>query len=508
MLKKLPIGVQTFSQIIEDDLLYTDKTKSIHELLGDYKYVFLSRPRRFGKSLLIDTIHEVFNGNKDLFDGLYIRDKWDWSIKNPVVDITFNGGVRSKEALEFDLMQQLSQVYRRYEIEQDKQLPGKFQFSELIIKLQEKFDTNVVILIDEYDKPILDNLHNLEVAKIVREELKDFYAQIKYCDRYVKFAMLTGVTKFSKVSLFSGLNNLKDISLIEKYGDICGYTHNDLETVFEPYLKDVDMGELQMWYNGYNFLGTSVYNPFDILLFIDNDRKFQNYWFETGTPSFLVQLIKQNRYFLPKLNNCEVDGNVANSFDLENLHLETVMLQAGYLTIKKVLSDFGLQSYILGYPNREVEISFNTHLINYFFTGEVTTSTRRDLYSIFNNGKVADLEPIIKKLFASIAYNNFTKNDIANYEGFYASVIYAYFASLGVNIISEDVTNHGRIDMSIVHHNRTYIFEFKVMDESPLKQIKEKKHYEKYSGEVYLIGIVFDKEVRNVTAFEWELCKE
>ena len=319
--------------------------------------------------------------------------------------------------------------------------------------------------------------------------------------------MLTGVSKFSKVSVFSGLNNLKDIGLDKRYGDICGYTEQDLNTKFKPYLEDINMEDVKQWYNGYNFLGEKVYNPYDILLFIDNDKLFKNYWFETGTPTFLINLIKQNNYFLPNFQNLEAPEDLLNSFDIDQLNLETIMFQSGYLTIKEVKNRRGKFSYILDFPNFEVKTSFYDYILKYTVEVSQKVPISNELYDALEDGNIQDLELVIKRLFASIAYNNFTNNHIENYKGFYASVLYAYFASLGIEMVAEDVTNQGRIDLTIKLDNKVFIFEFKVINEDPLKQIKEQKYYEKYidkEREVYIIGIVFDRKERNVSKFEWE----
>jgi hypothetical protein len=334
--------------------------------------------------------------------------------------------------------------------------------------------------------------------------MRDFYTKIKENDRYLRFAFLTGVSKFSKVSLFSGLNNLEDISLNPDFGNVCGYTQLDLDTTFAPYLEGVDMEQVKRWYNGYNFLGDRVYNPYDILLFIKNHCVFDNYWFETGTPRFLVELIKKNSYFLPGFLNINVNKRLVNSFDIENLDLETILFQTGYLTIKRLIpSGMGVR-YELGFPNKEVQISFNEYILRSMTSGSKKEPIRSELLDLINAGEVEGLEPVIKRLFASMAYNNFTNNVIERYEGFYASVLYAYFASIGVDIIAEDVSNKGRIDLTLKAGGRTFLFEFKVTDGEPLEQIKRMKYYEKYSGERYLIGIVFDPKARNVSRFEWE----
>ena len=359
---------------------------------------------------------------------------------------------------------------------------------------------------DEYDKAILDNIDNLKLAQEIRSSLRGFYTQIKDNDAYIEFCMLTGVSKFSKVSIFSGLNNLKDISLNVEFGDICGYTQNDLETVFKEYLIDVDMKELKSWYNGYNFLGLKVYNPYDILQFLDKNKEFDNYWFETGTPTFLMNIIKKQNYFLPNLNNIILEKKEANSFEIEDLKLETVMFQSGYLTIKEVRKKRDRVFYLLDFPNKEVKLSFYDYILEKLTNNEKFIISD-SLYDILEDSSLDNLENTIKKLFSSIAYNNFTNNDIQNYEGFYASVLYTYFATLGLELIAEDVTNKGRIDLTIKFDNKVYIFEFKINSNDVLSQIKEKKYYEKYlsaDSEVYIIGICFDTKKRNLTSFEYE----
>ena len=251
-------------------------------------------------------------------------------------------------------------------------------------------------------------------------------------------------------------------------------------------------------------MGDRVYNPYDILLFIRNHCVFKNYWFETGTPKFLIDLIKKNSYFVPKFNGLETDELLVNSFDIENLNLETIMFQTGYLTIKRLVQEEMGVVYELGFPNKEVQISFNNYILQSITSVSENEPIRRELLAFMKSGDVGALEPVIKRLFASIAYNNYTNNDIERYEGFYASVLYACFASIGVDIIAEDVSNKGRIDLTIKAGGRTFLFEFKVTDGEPLEQIRRMKYYEKYEGERYLIGIVFDPKARNVSRFEWE----
>ena len=257
-------------------IFYIDKTKIARNLIETYQYVFLSRPRRFGKSLFLDTLKNIFEGNRELFRGLLIEEQWNWEVKYPVIKISFSGGIHSKADLEEDLLYILKSNEKRLGLDCENRARAQYFFAELIEKAYEKYHQKVVILIDEYDKPILDNIENIPEALLIRDGMRDFYTKIKENDEYLRFAFLTGVSKFAKVSLFSGLNNLEDISLNPDYGNVCGYTQLDLETSFAPYLEGVDMEQVKRWYNGYNFLGDSVYNPYDILLFIKNQCVFKN----------------------------------------------------------------------------------------------------------------------------------------------------------------------------------------------------------------------------------------
>ena len=510
-LKKLPIGIQTFSKIREGDYVYVDKTQIAYDLINSYSYVFLSRPRRFGKSLFLDTLHNIFEAKKEYFKGLAIEDKWDWDVSYPVIHINFAGGkIESRDDLEDKWSELLEINANRLELDCGDVFDRKY-FSTLIREAYKKYGQKVVILVDEYDKPILDNITKPEIAEQIRDGLVNFYSVIKASDEFLKFAFLTGVSKFTKTSLFSGLNNIVDISMHENYADICGYTQKDVETTFKPYLKGVDMEELKSWYNGYNFLGSDMYNPFDILLFIDNNHKYQNYWFETGTPTFLIELIKKNNYFLPSLTNLRVDEKLLSSFDINNLDFEVILYQSGYLTIKKVVPKLrGGSTYHLKVPNKEVRQSLSDVIIDFMAVTDGTTRTeiQDDLYYALADVDMHKFEISLRSMFAAIPYNNYTKNEIASFEGFYASVIYIYLQSLGFHIIGEDVTNKGRIDLTIIMDNAIYIIEFKVdIKQNALQQIKEKKYYEKYinhNKDIYLVGINFDIKDKNISEFEWE----
>ncbi|GIV43453.1 MAG: hypothetical protein KatS3mg035_0576 [Bacteroidia bacterium] len=325
------------------------------------------------------------------------------------------------------------------------------------------------------------------------------------------FVFLTGVSKFSKTSLFSGLNNLEDITLSKKYANICGYTHDDLLHYFQDYLQNVDLEEVKRWYNGYcwDIQTPKVYNPFDVLLFLENECQFKNYWFETGNPSFLIKLLQERSYYLPDLENVRADETLLSTFDVNDIPIEALLWQTGYLTIKNQIQAYGTILYELQYPNFEVEHSLNQTLIKYF-----TKDTRLQIINLsyesllsLDKGELDKLEKILRSLFSGISYSY--SQHIKDYEGFYGSVVYAFFKGLGLNCIIEDHTSIGRIDLTLKITNKIYIFEFKMVQhkEKPIEQIKKNKYYEKYLNEgkaIYLIGMVLDPENKNLTAFEWE----
>ncbi len=407
MLKKLPIGIQTFSKIIGEEYLYVDKTKNAVDIADNYSYVFLSRPRRFGKSLFLDTLHNLFEGKQELFKGLYAYDNWDWSKKYPVIKISWAGDFSSLNSTKDVIVSVLRDNQERLGVQCNNTEQYDICFKELIRKTSQKYNSRVVILIDEYDKPILDAIKNPETAEENRNLLRSFYVMMKDSDQYIRFAFLTGVSKFSKASIFSGLNNLEDLSLNSDFGNICGYTQSDIETIFKPYLEGVDLDKLRLWYNGYNFLGESVYNPFDILQFIRNKFLYKNYWFESGTPNFLMEVIKKNNYFLPGLSNLKVGEDLVGSFDIEDIKLETVLFQGGYLTIDRVVENpRGGIEYILRIPNLEVQLSFNDFLINMLTKQSNKSEYQNNLYTILNTGNIDRLEGELVSLFAAIPYSN------------------------------------------------------------------------------------------------------
>ena len=509
-LKKLPLGIQTFSKIIKDDYIYIDKTDLALDIITNNQYVFLSRPRRFGKSLFLDTLHNIFEGNKELFKGLDIYDKYDFE-EYPVIKIDWAGNFKTLADTKRTANHIFNENQKRLGIVCEDTSPDMC-FRELIRKAHEKYKKPVVILIDEYDKPILDNMDNIQRANENRDFLRGIYIQLKANDAYLKFVFLTGVTKFSKASIFSGLNNITDISLKPKYGNICGYTQKNIEIDFKDYLVNADLEKVKKWYNGYNFLGDKVYNPYDILQFIDNDCVYKNYWWKTGNAFSLIELIKKGNYYLPSLQNLKVDKILLDSFDVEKLKIESLLFQAGYLTIDRVDIDeeFDIIEYYLRVPNKEIQLSLNKLILDYL-TDKSNTTDKNMLISL-RDANLEDFKSILISLFESIAHNNFRNNNISHFEGFYASVVYSYLAGSGLDIIAEDVTKRGNIDLSIKIQENIYVVEFKVTNKKEktniaLQQIKDKKYHLKYTQEnknIYLLGIVFNEEAKNIDAFEWE----
>lgn len=509
--KKLPIGIQSFSTIREENYYYVDKTDQIQALIATGKYYFLSRPRRFGKSLLLDTLKELFEGNEPLFKGLAIHDDWDWSIKHPVIHFSFGrNNYRQSISLEESLHQQLTQLEQDHKIERKYDDAGS-RFADLIVNLKKQSGLPVVVLVDEYDKPILDAIEHPETAKTNRDFLRGFYGTIKDLGSHIHFSFLTGVSKFSKVSLFSGLNNLEDISLSPQASSLCGYTDTDIDTVFAAELDGLDRNEIREWYNGYHWLGESVYNPFDILQLFKN-RIFQNYWFETGTPTFLVSLLFKRQVPTLQLDNMFSSSAMLSNFDVDDITTEALLFQTGYLTIKKTENLGGQYFYTLGYPNREVAQSLNESLLSILVQDKSQQASHTgQLYRLLLNNDFDGLKTLFHSFFASIPHHWHNNNDIQNYEGYYASVFYSYFASLGLNVTVEDCTYLGRIDMTLLFNDQVYIFEFKVVELAPegkaIQQIKDKSYADKYQGlkqPIYLVGIEFSKKNRNIAAFDWE----
>ena len=516
--RKLPIGIQTFREIREEGCYYVDKTAYACRLVDEGKHYFLSRPRRFGKSLLVDTLKELFEGNEPLFRGLAVHERWDWSVRHPVVRLDFSAGDFSDpDYLHEDVLAQLAAIERRAGLD-----PGharaSIRFRQLLEALHERTGQRVAVLVDEYDRPILDALAKPELARANRDALRGLYSAIKASDAHVKFTLLTGVSKFSKVSLFSGLNNLIDVTLDPRYSAICGYTDTDLDTVFAPELPGLDRDEVRRWYNGYGWRGgEKVYNPFDVLLLF-RQREFKAHWFETGTPRFLIDTLLRRGVASPELDGMMGTDALLSAFDVDEMATEALLFQTGYLTIGGEEDAGGETLYRLEYPNHEVRQSLNRSLLRAMTPeGAHRTKDYLRLRQLLAANDFEGLEALFRSFFAGIPYQWHVKNDVARYEGYYASVFYSWFAATGLDVRVEEsasrkrLDSRGRLDMAVLFDDRVYLFEFKTVGKAPegaaLAQLAEKGYADKYRSlgrPIHLVGVEFSREERNVAAFAVE----
>ncbi|MBS9780580.1 MAG: ATP-binding protein [Moraxellaceae bacterium] len=516
--KQFPTGIQTFSQIREGNYYYVDKTQYLLEIAKE-KAVFLSRPRRFGKSLTLDTLAELFSGNKELFTGLYAEDNWDWQTTYPIIRIGFGEGeISSAEILTTEIHKQLAKNEQKYQLATGDISLLHDRFRSLIQNLAEKTKQRVVILIDEYDKPMVDNI-NTSAILAIRAVLRDLYSVIKGQDAYIRFSMLTGVSKFSKVNIFSGLNSLTDISMMAKYSAVCGYTQAELESVFAPELVAVDMEKMKLWYNGYNWGGESVYNPYDVLLFLQ-EHAYKAHWFATGSSAWLVDNLAINQLSMHDIEEHTYNDADLSKFDIDEMNPIAILFQTGYLTInKRVEYPMGIR-YTLKYPNIEVQQSLNEVLLNKYLGHNYNLSTQQfKLYQYLLDKDYVKVKQLFYSLYASIPYQWYTSRNenIANYEGHYASVFYSFLTGLGSRVHCEDSTNQGRMDVWFDFQGTIYIIEFKVAENQQqlqdkgikaIEQIKERNYADKFKAErkpIVMMGVIFGKEERNIIDFMVEV---
>ena len=510
---KYPIGIQNFEKLRREGYAYVDKTALMYKMVSEGSYYFLSRPRRFGKSLMVSTLEAFFSGKRELFQGLYVDTvDWEWQ-QYPILHIDLN-------VKKYDTKEDLDKILNRH-LEQWEQLYGspyadrdlEERFLHVVELAHQKTDLPVVILVDEYDKPLLQAIGNEALQTEYRNTLKAFYGVLKSCDAHIKFAFLTGVTKFGKVSVFSDLNNLIDISLDYQYNALCGITEQELLSVFSESIDSLAqrnelsredcIAMLRKMYDGYHFEENApgVYNPFSVLnTFIKN--KFGSYWFETGTPTYLVYLLRHHYYDLEAMAHAELTADVLNSIDSTSNNPIPVIYQSGYLTIKGFDKEF--KTYLLGFPNEEVEEGFVKYLAPYY----LNNVERRTAFSVekftsdVRSGKPEQFLERLKSLFASAPYDSTTGDK----ENHFQNMMWVVFKMMGFYSHTEYHTSDGRIDLLIETPLYRYVMEFKLdgTAEDALQQIKSKDYplqFQVDEKKTFLVGVNFSRESRTIEKY-------
>ena len=532
--RKLPVGIQSFEKLRRDGYLYVDKTAFVRQLIQSSNPYFLSRPRRFGKSLFLSTLEAYFLGQKELFKGLYLekaeeeqaefeqRAAWE---AYPVLYLDFNtGNYTESDELGMNLNGHLCKWEKLYGVEPSEQ-NFALRFAGVITRACQQTGKQVVILVDEYDKPLLQTMGvNEELNEQYRNTLKAFYSVIKTCDQYIRFAFLTGVTKFSKISIFSDLNNLRDRSMEEDYAGICGITQEELEANFQSEIQILAtrqdltyqqaLAELKQWYDGYLFhpAGEGMYNPYSVLNALAK-REIKSYWFSTGTPTFLVNYLKEAHYFIPDLDgNVELNESGLETYRAVSENALPILFQSGYLTIIGYIKEARL--YKLGFPNDEVRYGFLENLLPAYSSlplGDTGKSVWQFVQDI-REGKVDSFMERMRSIIAGIPYDNFTEENMKLREQNYQTAVYLVFALMGQFVQTEVHCSTGRIDCVVYTVDSIYLFEFKLTGsgsaEDALNQIKEKEYAAKYQvngKKIMLIGAGFDEKARTIKDWKVEL---
>ncbi|MCB0839307.1 MAG: ATP-binding protein [Bacteroidetes bacterium] len=527
-MRYFPIGKQNFEDIIKRDLHYVDKTRQVHNLLKHGDLYFLSRPRRFGKSLLISTFKHLFSGKKELFKDLYIGKETDYSFEEyPVLQFNFAAYGYQVEILESELLRQIQKYATQYDVEIDP-ISLSTAFKTLVAGISEK-EKPVVILIDEYDKPIVDFLTEYDKAKINQGILRDFFSPLKDLETagHLRFLFITGVSKFSKVSLFSDLNNLTDLTVSPLSHDLLGITQQEMETNFQEHIQlaaqafNLPEKELlvaiKTWYNGYSYDGeTKLYNPFSLLNFL-NERRFANFWFATGTPTFLVKTIRDRGIAPEDFEEEEVASTFFDKFSLEELDMTGLLFQTGYLTIKRVQQGVYKTRYFLDYPNLEVKNAMMHNLVE-AFTFKKPSQVSNALIKMERGLEEGKPELFVKNLtvlLSDISYHLLPKkkknqSEFEVWEGYFHTIVYLITSFMGMSVKSEITSHKGRLDLMVESDDFIYLMEFKLDKpaKDAIKQIKNRKYAAAYANSpktVFLMGIGFSKEERNVETWESEV---
>lgn len=541
-MKKLPFGEADFARLRTEDLIYVDKTRQIYEMINYSNYLFLSRPRRFGKSLIISTLENLYLGKKELFKGLWIENNWDWEA-HPVVRFDFSKMEYSKgeDAFEEHIITIIKAQAACYQITVQG-VSVKSYISSLLQGLFKKTGRRVVILIDEYDKPVTSHLSDIHKAQKNREFLRRIYETIKAESGNIQLVFITGISKFAKMSIFSVVSHLKDISLLAKFNDIVGFTHQEIRKNFAEYLtafaekleisEEEAMQQLAYWYDGYSWGGEEkIYNPFAVInAFLD--LQMETYWFETGTPDFLMNLVKHQYAgestvtpFLEQMENMIASKSTFDSYDLKNINIKAVLFQTGYLTIRKKLQANFRTSYILGFPNFEVRHAFNAHLIKAFTERDVAADIEaKGLYMLaaLREKNKDRFLTLVRSIFAGIPSRNLKQlNEYA-----YQAMFYQMLLLLGIQDIFLEVSGFiGRADGVLVLEKQVFVFEMKFARQGTMdyllrkagEQVKAKKYYLPYLGtdrEIYRVSLGFlckegkEGNIKLDINAEWKLIEE
>ena len=532
--KKLSLGIQDFENLRQRNCYYVDKTHLIKKLIDDGYCYFLSRPRRFGKSMIISTLKRLFEGKKDLFKGLYIYDKWQWSQNNihPVIRLSFDSDeLNNSTKIEDHVKWLLEEHIEKYQLSNINLTRSASQvFGDVISAAHKKFDKKVVILIDEYDNPILEVLDNVKKAQANRKCLRGIYGIIKGHEEHIQFVFITGISLFSKMNLFSRINNLEDISMLSEYSTICGYTEDELKSVFAEELKNYDFEEIRKWYDGYQWdafvRGTKVFCPHSVLkLFRHKD--FDNFWYESSIPYHVYEILKSRDLSAIELTDRWVDREYLGRFEVEDVVIDSLLFQSGFLTLKDRDPSNGSRRYLLSYPNEEVKRSLSQGLLRHGSKDKLPKLKTHgsEILKLLKELDADKLQKFIYKIFKEVPYywhgsynadeqednNETTEMSISKYECWYASLIYTMFAGHSVDIRLEKADSFGRSDMIVISDNKVFVMEFKLAEfvkdverltDKAIKQVKNRKYgVELIEGErscLYMVVMVFVKKERNI----------
>ena len=509
--RHLPIGIQDFRTIRSEGFQYVDTTPFIRRLVDEGRHYFLSRPRRFGKSLLLDTLKCLFACREPLFRGLDIHPHWDWSSPHPVLRLSFGGKYSEPGDVERNVLAQLALLERDADLPPASCGTGPERLLDLLDRLHRTTGRQAAALVDEYDRPILDALHDPELARANRDYLRGFYGIVKGSAEHVRFVFVTGVSMFSRASLFSGLNNLEDISLDPRYGTICGYTEGDLDRIFATELAGLDRDEIRTWYNGYSWLGEDrVYNPHDVLLLLRR-RNFRPHWFGTGSPDFLFRTLAEKSVSPMELEGRLADVSLVSKFDVDDIDPKALLFQTGYLTIAGEVRDGFDILYRLDYPNLEVKICLNRRLLAWLGSRHGEPKRRgRELCALLEANDFAGFDERLRAWLSGILYQRYARGDLARYEAWYASLLYMCLRSAGADPAVEESSSRGRADMVLGLGGRVFVLEFKVVDgeanasaalDAALAQMRERGYAERYCVDdtpVRLVGVACGREARDL----------